>query len=70
MGRRGGGVRGGIMKSGSRRLSAGFICSTLAIHNPLEQRPSLPVFPHYTLVAYDNLSLTLCAAAAAASMRR
>lgn len=34
------GERGGIMKSGSHSPSTGFICSTLAIHKPLEQVPA------------------------------
>lgn len=32
--------RGGIMKSGTRGPGTGFICSTLAIHKPLEQAPA------------------------------
>lgn len=34
------GERGGIMKSGSHSPGTGFICSTLAIHKPLEQDPA------------------------------
>lgn len=34
------GERGGIMKSGSHSPGTGFICSTLAIHKPLEQAPA------------------------------
>lgn len=55
--------RGGIMKPGSHSSGAGFICSTLAIHKPLEQAAAAP-FSHSALVTYDNLSLALCVLAA------
>jgi len=59
--------RGGIMKSGSPSPGTGFICSTLAIHKPLEQAPAA-LFSLRLSHLWQSVTGSLCSCSGA-SMR-